>query len=162
MCWWTLRLCFLLNCVYFLALFNLFPAFFLLLLLCFIPFLPLFCFYNSFHLLCSLLSFFNCSAALFRFLLFLNHLFLFLVSSISYPFIYSFLILYILFILCPYSFLYLLYLPALQFNKCICMTSVVVIILLMCCLSLCSLLLECLDAWPHVPKALYHLLIYFP
>ena len=40
--------------------------------------------------------------------------------------------------------------------------SVVVIILLMMCLSLCSLLLEYLDALRHALRVPYHLLIYFP
>ena len=79
----------------------------------------------------------------------------------------------------PLFLLSLLYLPALQFNKCIYITSSmlsgfvfplltsiysysVVVIILQMCLSLYSLLPECLDALPHVPEALYHLLIYFP
>ena len=93
-------------------------------------------------------------------------------------------------ILCPYSFPFLyLYLPFILFVAFImyqvrsynffcafrlliplltsiysysCLCVPVVVIILQMCLSLCSLLPECLDALQHVPRVPYHLLIYFP
>ena len=159
MLWWTLRLWFLLKCVYFfrlfLSFFRLFYLFlsfsasfcpFFLFPVLFYPFSVLFCLSLSFFILsypysalltlpCLLLSFYILStffysfqpycllySVLFRFLLFPNHLFLFL---ISYPFIYS---LYsLLYFHSVYSLpLFLLplhYLPDLQCTKCICITS---------------------------------------
>ena len=137
MCWRTPRLCFLLNCVYISAFFYLFYAFFCP-LLSFLSFSVLFRLFNSSLPLVILLYPFPPSFILSGFfVLIFCPISLYIPQSfISFPYLFYllslicslysllyFLILYILFILCPYSFLYLLYLPALQFNKCICMTS---------------------------------------
>lgn len=116
-------------CIYFRLFLSFFCLFFLFLssFVLLYPFLSLFRLFNSslpFVILLypftpsfySLLSFLHCSAALFCFLLFLNHLFL---------------------IICSYF-------------------------VVLMCLSLCNLLLQCLNALQHVLRAPYHLLIYFP
>ena len=111
----------------------------------FLPFLILFypfsTFFYSFRLLCS---------ALFRYLIFPFHILLY--SSTAFIFLSL--------VITSIPFPYLLYIP-LCTSFILCPYSVVVIILLMC-LSLYSLLPECLDASPRVPGVLYHLLIYFP
>lgn len=106
----------------------------------FLPFLILFypfsTFFYSFRLLCS---------ALFRYLIFPFHILLY--SSTAFIFLSL--------VITSIPFPYLLYIP-LCTSFILCPYSVVVIILLMC-LSLYSLLPECLDALPHVPEVLYHL-----
>ena len=101
-----------------------------------ILFYPFSTFFYSFRLLCS---------ALFRYLIFPFHILLY--SSTAFIFLSL--------VITSIPFPYLLYIPFCTFFI-LCPYSVVVIILLMC-LSLYSLLPECLDALPHVPEVLYHL-----
>ena len=116
----------------FYILFRLFTSFLPFLIL----FYPFFTFFYSFRLLCS---------ALFRYLIFPFHILLY--SSTAFIFLSL--------VITSIPFPYLLYIP-LCTSFILCPYSVVVIILLMC-LSLCSLLLGYLDALPHVPEVLYHL-----
>ena len=117
--WRTPRLWFLLNCVYFLALFNLFPAFFYF--FCYV--LSLFCLYSAFITLSTFYVLFYPFSAFITLLFFsipsslpflLIPLFNVYFSSLSFFYSFSLLLflslllsllsLYIPFILCPYSF----------------------------------------------------------
>ena len=109
----------------------------------FLPFLILFypfsTFFYSFRLLSLLYSAFAIYLSSLSFLLFLA----FIILKPFYSLIISFTLVPVSFIsVCSLCFIY--------------SYSVVVIILLMC-LSLYSLLPECLDALPRVPEVLYHL-----
>ena len=144
------------------------------------PFLSSSILFRLFYLSRLLLSFYILSSLIRSFYPFST----FLYSTIIYFFslsLLSLIPLYILFLSFTFylffaiiPFFYLLYLPALQFNKCICITSSVlsgfvfplltsiysysvVVIIFQMCLSLCSLLPECLDALRHVLIIPYHL-----
>lgn len=115
-------------------------------------FCPFSAFFNLFYLFptllypfLSLFHLFSFSSALFRYLIFPFHILLY--SSTAFIFLSL--------VITSIPFPYLLYIP-LCTSFILCPYSVVVIILLMC-LSLYSLLPECLDALPHVPEVLYHL-----
>ena len=113
---------------------------------------PFLTFFNLFYLFpailypfLSLFHLFFFSSALFRYLIFPFHILLY--SSTAFIFLSL--------VITSIPFPYLLYIP-LCTSFILCPYSVVLIILLMC-LSLYSLLPECLDALPHVPEVLYHL-----
>ena len=137
--WWTPRLCFRPNCVYFFRLFlSFFPLFlpFLSFSAFPYPFSALFCLFNSSLPFVILLYPFPPSFILSGFfvLIFCPIPLYIPQSFISFPYLFYLLSLYIFFSYplhsiysLPLFLLSLLYLPALQFNKCICMTSVVVI-----------------------------------
>ena len=151
----------------------------------FLPFLILFypfsTFFYSFRLLSLLYSAFTIYLSSLSFLLFLAFIILkpfyspylslyipfyllFLPCLCSYSLIISFTLVPVLIYLCVFPFILPLSLlmPSMLSGfvfpllTSIYSYSVVVIILLMC-LSLYSLLPECLDALPHVPEVLYHL-----
>ena len=113
------------------------------------PFLPFLSFLYSFPPFYLFSTFPYPFLSLFHILLLFSPLMFCLIPlfniSLSYPFI-------LFHVITSIPFPYLLYIP-------LCTSfilSVVVIILLMC-LSLYSLLPECLNALPHVPEVLYHL-----
>ena len=158
----------------FLTFFTSFPPFFIL-------FYPFSTFFNSFRLLSLLYSAFTIYLSSLSFLLFLAFIILkpfyspylslyipfyllFLPCLCSYSLIISFTLVPVLIYLCVFPFILPLSLlmPSMLSGfvfpllTSIYSYSVVVIILLMC-LSLYSLLPECLDALPHVPEVLYHL-----
>ena len=159
------------------VLFNLFTSFLPFLIL----FYPFSIFFYSFRLLSLLYSAFTIYLSSLSFLLFLAFIILkpfyspylslyipfyllFLPCLCSYSLIISFTLVPVLIYLCVFPFILPLSLlmPSMLSGfvfpllTSIYSYSVVVIILLMC-LSLCSLLPECLDALPHVPEVLYHL-----
>ena len=137
----------------FLTFFTSFPPFFIL-------FYPFFTFFNSFRLLSLLYSAFTIYLSSLSFLLFLAFI-------ILKPFYSPYLSLYIPFYLsflpclCSYSLIISFILVPVSFisvcSLCFIYSYSVVVIILLMCLSLYSLLPECLDALPHVPEVLYHL-----
>ena len=171
-------------CIFFRLFFVLFCSFisFFCLFYLFCPFYPfyiLFRFFNSSlpfvillypypHSFYSFPPFRILYSALFRYLIFPFHILLY--SSAAFIFLSL--------VIISIPFPYLLYIPFCSL-RCGCITSSmlsgfvfplltsiysysVVVIILQMCLFLYSLLPECLDALQHVPRAPYHLLIYFP
>ena len=126
----------------------------------FCPFSTFFVFFRLFlsflSFSCPLLSFSTFPypfLSLFHILLLFSPLIFCLIPLFNISLLYPFIFLSLVITSIPFP--YLLYIP-LCTSFILCPYSVVVIILLMC-LSLYSLLLECLDALPRVPGVLYHL-----